>query len=153
MLTLKKWVTCDRSIKCWRLLEARYLKWSGCKPKLDASKAAGHVASVLYYQVSGSARQKLAVNPAAVTPAVALDYLSPDVGFMICNTICWFVLTISLCELEDINLVAGGWGWSSTCLKGRLFQMDGRSESRRGRVFVGLQNKRLGNSVVVAMVE
>lgn len=64
----------DRSIKCWQLLDACYLKWSDCKPNLDASKAAGHVAPVLYYQVSGLAWQKLAVIPAAVTPAVAMDF-------------------------------------------------------------------------------
>lgn len=45
-------------------------------------------------------------------------------GFKICNTICRFVLAISLCKLEDINLVVGGWGQSSTRLNGRLFQID-----------------------------
>ena len=75
----------DRSIKCWQLLDARYLKWSDCQPKLDASKAAGHVAPVLYYQLSGSAWQKLAVViPAAVTPAVAVDFpLTWDLWFAI----------------------------------------------------------------------
>ena len=64
----------DRSIKCWQLLGARYLKWSGCKPNLDASKAAGRVAPVLCCQVPGSAWQKLVVIPAAATPAVAADF-------------------------------------------------------------------------------
>lgn len=43
---------------------------------------------------------------------------------MICSTICLFVFTITWCRLEDINLVAGGWGQSSAWLKGR-FQING----------------------------
>lgn len=67
----------DRSIKYGHPSDARCLKCGVCKPKLDASKAAGRVAPVLYYEVSGSAWQKLAVIPAAVTLAVAVDFSLP----------------------------------------------------------------------------
>lgn len=80
----KEVIDFDRSIECWQVLDARYWKWSDSKPKVDASTAAGQVAPVLYYQVSGSAWQKLTVIPPAVTPAVALGFpLTWDLWFAI----------------------------------------------------------------------
>lgn len=112
-----------RSIKCWQLLDADYLKWSDCKPKLHASKAAGRVAPVWYYEVSGSAWQKLAVIPAAVTPAVAVDFpLMWDLWVAIQYTdLFWPLFCANLKILTTI--IAGGWGQSSTWLKGRLCQI------------------------------
>lgn len=88
---------------------------------MDASTAAGQVAPVLYCQVSASAWQKLKSNSCSCSSSSSPG-LPPDMGFMICNTIRLFVWTISLCKLDDSNLIASSWG--QCWFKGRWFHIN-----------------------------
>lgn len=140
----------DRSIKCWQLLDALKTKW--LQTKAACQRSCGScgpcaVLSGLRFSPAETCSDSCSCNSSRN------HGLYPDVGFLICNTICWFVLTISLCKLEDINLLAGGWGQSSTWLKGRLLQITEDRVKVGGVVFVGLQNKHFGDTAVVAVME